>query len=133
VSFEGAYLAVPNIGLQGSHGAAAVPLLATLLAWGREGVALRIERCMQLAQQLAAFIESDPRLRLLGAPQSGIVVWRPSNVEIFEAVVQGLPAGAASTTMLRGERWFRNVAANPNVDMKLLVGGIRTALDTANC
>ena len=34
VSFNGAYLAAPNVGLQGSRGASAVPLLASLLAWG---------------------------------------------------------------------------------------------------
>lgn len=48
VSFGGAYLATPNVGVLGSHGAAATALLATLLAWGREGVAQRIEHCMDL-------------------------------------------------------------------------------------
>jgi len=37
VSFGGAYLATPNIGVLGSHGAAATPLLATLLACGGTG------------------------------------------------------------------------------------------------
>ena len=49
VSFGGAYLAAPNIGVLGSHGAAATALVAMLLAWGREGVAQRIEHCMKLA------------------------------------------------------------------------------------
>ena len=40
VSFGGAYLATPNIGVLGSHGAAATLLLATLLACG--GTGLRI-------------------------------------------------------------------------------------------
>jgi len=129
VSFEGAYLAVPNVGLQGSHGAMAVPLLATLLAWGRDGVASRIEHCMRLAQQLADFVEKDPRLLLLAAPQTGIVVWRTRDAAISEAIVQLLPAGAASTTMLSGERWFRNVAANPNADVQSLIASIRKALE----
>jgi len=129
VSFEGAYLAVPNVGLQGSHGAIAVPLLATLLAWGREGVASRIEHCMQLAQQLADFVEKDPRLLLLAAPQTGIVVWRTRDAAISGAVAQRLPAGAASTTMLSGERWIRNVAANPNADVQSLIASVRKALE----
>jgi len=33
LSFGGSYLAVPNVGLLGSHGQAALPLAATLLAW----------------------------------------------------------------------------------------------------
>jgi L-2,4-diaminobutyrate decarboxylase len=131
VSFEGAYLAVPNVGLQGSHGAVAVPLLATLLAWGREGVAARIERCMQLARELADCVAGDPRLLLLGAPETGIVVWRPRQSAIFDAVAQRLPPAAASTTTLGGERWFRNVAANPDADLQLLAAGIRAALDGA--
>lgn len=47
---EEAYLATPNVGVLGSHGAAATALLATLLAWGHEGVAQRIEHCMNLAR-----------------------------------------------------------------------------------
>src|SRR5713101_3216767 len=34
ISFGGSYLAVANVGVLGSHGAVAVPLLGTLLAWG---------------------------------------------------------------------------------------------------
>lgn len=132
VSFEGAYLAVPNLGLQGSHGAMAVPLLATLLAWGRDGLAARIEQGMLLAEQLASYIASDPRLILLDAPQTGVVVWRPADQAIFDAVAQRLPSGAASTTTLLGERWLRHVAANPNADMILLIEAIRQALSDAH-
>ena len=74
VSFGGAYLTVPNVGVLGSHGAAAVPLLATLLAWGRTGIAARIERCVSLADRVADFVDSESRLRLLAAPRTGIVV-----------------------------------------------------------
>jgi len=69
ISFGGAYLAVPNVGVLGSHGATAVPLLATLLAWGRRGLAARIEHCMRLAQQLARSPES-----------AGSAVWRPTRM-----------------------------------------------------
>jgi L-2,4-diaminobutyrate decarboxylase len=54
VSFGGAYLAVPNVGVLGSHGAAAVPLLATLLAWGQDGVAQRLDHSMALCDALYA-------------------------------------------------------------------------------
>jgi L-2,4-diaminobutyrate decarboxylase len=80
ISFGGAYLATPNVGVLGSHGAAAVPLLATLLAtllaWGRVGIAARIERCMGMAEQLASRIAGDNRLELLAQPDTGVVVWR---------------------------------------------------------
>ena len=49
VSFGGGYLAAPNVGLLGSHANTALPLAATLLAWGRTGIAARIEPDMAVA------------------------------------------------------------------------------------
>jgi len=128
ISFGGAYLAVPSVGVQGSHGAMAVPLLATLLAWGREGIGARVERCIDLAERLAAFVGEDARLVLFAAPRTGIVVWRPKDMEVFDNVLKRLPAGAASTTTMAGQRWLRNVAANPNADVDLLIGEVHKAL-----
>ena len=54
ISFGGAYLAVPNVGVLGSHGAVAVPLLATLMAWGRSGLEARIDRTMGIAEAALA-------------------------------------------------------------------------------
>jgi L-2,4-diaminobutyrate decarboxylase len=129
ISFGGAYLAAPNIGLMGSHGANAVPLLATILAWGRRGLAERVERCMALAGRLAAFIADDARLELLMEPQTGLVLWRPRNQTQAEEVYSLLPDGAASLTTLDGQTWLRNVAANPNADIETLIRAIRSALD----
>jgi len=129
ISFGGAYLAVPNVGVLGSHGATAVPLLATLLAWGRTGIAARIERCVSLADRLAEFVDSDSRLRLLAQPRTGIVVWRPRDSGTFDRLSRKLPTGATSITTIAGERWFRMVAANPNADIDLLIDGIQKAVD----
>ena len=128
ISFGGAYLAAPNIGVLGSHGAVAVPLLATLLAWGREGLAQRIEFCMQLAEQFSQFAASEPRLELLNPPQTGVVVWRAVDATQFDTVYGKLPAGAHSTTKIAGERWFRSVAANPNADIAVLIDCVKTAI-----
>lgn len=129
ISFGGSYLAVPNVGLLGSHGATAVPLLATLLSWGRAGTAARIEICMRFAAQLAHFIQADPRLELLAPPLTGIVVWRARDHAAFARIHGRLPAGSVSTTTLGGERWFRCVAANPNANFELMAQAIRAALD----
>ncbi len=128
ISFGGAYLAVPNVGVLGSHGATALPLLATLLAWGRQGISARIEHCMDLAEQLAAFIKGDHRLALYTEPQTGIVVWRPNDIETFDKLLKQLPVGAASTTTIARQRWFRNVAANPNANINLLITEVQKAL-----
>ena len=128
VSFGGAYLATPNVGVLGSHGATATALLATLLAWGHEGVAQRIEHCMDLARCLRDFVAADERLELYAEPQTGILVWRPKDVNLFDEVLQRLPFGSTSITSITGGRWFRNVAANPGADIDLLINTIQDAL-----
>ncbi|MCX7247003.1 MAG: pyridoxal-dependent decarboxylase [Burkholderiales bacterium] len=128
VSFGGAYLATPNVGVLGSHGATATALLATLLAWGREGVAQRIEHCMDLAHCLRDFVVADERLQLYAEPQTGIVVWRSKDDRLFDQMLQQLPVGSTSTTSIVGRKWFRNAAANPNADIDLLITAIQGAL-----
>lgn len=102
ITFDGAYLAFPNVGVLGSHAAVAVPLLATLLAWGRQGISSRIEDCMDVAEKLKGFIQTDPRLTLYAEPETGIVVWRLEDCEKFDSVLRQLPAGAVSTTTIAG-------------------------------
>ena len=128
ISFGGAYLAEPNVGLLGSHGATAIPLLATLLSWGRAGVAQRIEQCMEMADELAAFVHSDERLELFGQPTTGIVVWRPRQTGVLESLLQRLPFGLASTVTIGADRWCRNTAANPNADIDAMIQEINKAL-----
>jgi L-2,4-diaminobutyrate decarboxylase len=128
VSFGGAYLATPTVGVLGSHGATATVLLATLLAWGYQGVAQRIEHCMDLARCFRDFVAADERLELYAEPQSGIVVWRPKDENLFGQVLQQLPAGSTSTTSISGGKWFRNVAANPSADIDILMANIHGAL-----
>lgn len=127
ISFGGAYLETPNVGVLGSHGASAVPLLATLLAWGRQGTAARIEACMAVAIELAALISSYQQLELLGPPQSGVVIWRPRKIARTEELFAAMPSGSSSLTTLDGERWMRNVAANPNFE----IGAFAAVIDEA--
>lgn len=128
ISFGGAYLATPNVGVLGSHGAVAVPLLATLLAWGRRGLAERIEFCMTAADQVAALVHAHNRLELLAAPETGVVVWRPADTSQTERLHALLPAGSTSLTTLPSGRWMRNVAANPNLDVDAFERAMRIAL-----
>ena len=127
ISFGGAYLAAPNVGVLGSHGATAVPLLATLLAWGRQGTAARIDALMEAAGDLASLISSHHQLELLAMPQTGVVVWRPKRTDLTEQLFAAMPPGSCSLTNLGGERWLRNVAANPNFELDAFA----TAMDVA--
>ena len=131
ISFGGAYLTEPNVGLLGSHGATAIPLLAMLMSWGRAGVALRIERCMAMADQLAEYIGNEPRLALFALPTTGIVVWRARSQPVFERLLKDLPVGMTSTVTIGQDKWLRNTAANPNADMLRMIETIRKVLDEA--
>ena len=128
ISFGGTYLAVPNVGLLGSHGATAVPLLATLLAWGRSGLAARIERCVQMAEEIADAVRAEPHLTLLASPRTGVIVWQPQDSGRFDRILAQLPPDAVSTLTLGGERWFRMVAANPLADVDALVRCLRQSV-----
>jgi len=128
VSYGGAYLAVPNIGLLGSHGAMAAPLLATILAFGTCGIAEWIDHAMRSAETLAAAISADKRLELYSRPKTGVVNWRPRDTRLFNLVFSRLPIGSTSQTSINGERWYRNVAANPNIDADLLVESVKRAV-----
>lgn len=128
VSFGGAYLAAPNVGLLGSHGANAVPLLATLLSWGRSGLAERIDRAMALADELWQRLERHPGADLFGPQSSGVVLWRPAGHADPRAALAELPSGSTSVTKVDGADWLRNVAANPCAEIDILWPAIERAL-----
>ncbi len=115
ISFGGDYLAVPNVGVQGSRCAAAIPLLATLLAWGKKGLAERIEQNMADAESLAAYLENDPRTELKQGPETGVLNWRPVQSDID--IVYSQLGETVSKTKIDGEVWLRHVAANPNANI----------------
>jgi len=124
VSFGADYLAVPNVGVLGSHGATAVPLLATLLAYGRTGIAEWIDRSMALTQELADLVASHPKLEARTAPQAGVLNWRRVDMDPAETQRQLPPEVFVSTTTIDGEPWLRSVGANPMADPQLVVDTI---------
>lgn len=127
ISFGGGYLAAPNVGVLGSHGAAALPLAATLLAWGHAGTAERIDRCMEIAARLCELIEADDRLELCSGPETGIVVWRPLGDVDLDVLRGRMQRGFVSITELDGERRLRSVSANPMADPELVVAEVLRA------
>jgi glutamate/tyrosine decarboxylase-like PLP-dependent enzyme len=126
ISFGGAYLAAPNVGLQGSRSAAAVPLLATLMALGRTGLARLIEQNMADAEALADWLAANPRTELKQPPQTGVITWRPRSGDT-EAVLARL-AGTSSRTSIDGQLWARQVAANPHADIARIQQRIEQSL-----
>jgi L-2,4-diaminobutyrate decarboxylase len=127
ISFGSGYLAQPNVGVLGSHGAAGLPLAATLLAWGRTGLAERIDRCMDIAARLCELIEADERFELCSGPETGIVVLRPLGDVDLDALRAGMERGFVSITELDGARRLRSVSANPMADPELVVAEVLRA------
>ena len=124
---SGSYLANANVGVQGSRGAAAVPLMATLLAWGQSGLSARIEATMAMAEKLANAVDSDPRLELWSRPITGITVFRPLQ-STAETLLRKLPVGMFSSGSVGGDSWLRSVAANPLADLDAIVEVLHNSL-----
>jgi L-2,4-diaminobutyrate decarboxylase len=131
ISFAGPYLAVPNVGVLGSHGATAVPLLATLLAYGRSGLAALIERTMGHAELLWQLVERHPDLIARSAPRSGVVCWRHRSVPVGSIIAHLPPDVLVSTAVVDGETWLRSVAANPMADPEFVVSAVLAAAAAA--
>lgn len=115
IAFGSSYLATPNIGVQGSRSAAGIALLGTLLAWGQEGLAKRIETGMAQSEDLARRLQEDRRTELKQFPETGVVNWR-SLLRDTETVISEL-GPVASRTAIEGEPWVRQVAANMHADI----------------
>lgn len=126
ISFGGAYLATPNVGVQGSRGAAGVALLGTLLAWGLDGLAERIEGLMVLSEALAHRLADDPRTELKQAPETGVINWRP-RAGRTETMLAAL-GPVASRTNIAGDPWVRQVAANMHAELDAIWSRIDAAL-----
>jgi L-2,4-diaminobutyrate decarboxylase len=125
ISFGGGYLAQPNVGVQGSRGAAAIPLLATLMAWGINGLAERIELCLDNARVLSGKIAEQPNLELLATPTTGVFLFRPLHCST-ESFYQQLPEGMLSMCVYQQQTWVRCVAANPLADIQVIFAAIMT-------
>ena len=127
MSYGGGYLSAPNVGLLGSAPATALPLAATLLAWGRKGMAEHLEADMARACRLTELVDGDPRFERWGPNRTGIVIWRPAREPAAE-VRQRLEQAWVSLTEIEGEMWFRSVSANPSADPDFLFSRVAAAL-----
>lgn len=127
ISFGGGYLAAPNIGVQGSRGAAAVSLLATMIAWGKNGFSKRIDQAMSMATKLAKALDEETGISLWAMPKTGINVFRPISINT-EEFYRNLPEGMFSTCVLDDEKWLRSVAANPLADIDEIISTIQKAM-----
>lgn len=131
ITAGGAYLTVPNVGVLGSHGASALPLAATLLAYGTSGVASWIDSTMELAETLWQLVDEHPDLHTRSRPQSGVVNWRHRRVPV-DAIIASLPDDVlVSSTVIAAEAWLRSVAANPMADVHKVVDGVLAAAESA--
>ena len=131
ISYGGGYLAAPNVGVQGSRGAAAIGLLATLVASGRIGVVARIDWVMDIANQLAEKLRREESMHLWAMPKTGVTVFRPINCTT-EEFISRLPVGMLSTCIIDGKSWLRSVAANPLADVDSIFSTIQQCAERIN-
>ncbi|MBT5913308.1 MAG: aminotransferase class V-fold PLP-dependent enzyme [Rhodospirillaceae bacterium] len=128
ISANSGYLSSANVGLLGSHGAIGFPLLATLMAWGKQGLIGRLEKTMELSVQLWTSLQNNPNVIVFDQPVTGVILWRPKdNIDTKELFTK-MPIGSASLVTLNDKYWIRHVAANPQADVKALWKCIEKAL-----
>lgn len=128
MTFSGSYLATPNVGLLGSHGALpAAALAATLLSLGRSGVASLIESGISNAQDFSEHLMIDGRFEVWRKPEAGVVLWRPKNRDPSDFRLR-LQDASVSLTRIDGEVWLRSVAANPLFEVNHIFSAATQAL-----
>ena len=130
MSYGGGYLSAPNIVLMGSGPATALPFLASLMAWGRSGLAARVEHGMAQAAELVELVSSDERFELWGQPTAGVVVWRPRGVDLV-GLRRRLAEGWVAIVEVDGEQWLRCVPANLSADVHSLFSQTVAVLEHA--
>jgi len=127
ISFGGGYLSSANIGIQGSRGASAIPLLATLIAFGKKGIIEMIEHSMDMSEILFSELSKEKNFCVLAAPQTGIVLFRLAiyDTEVF---FKQLPKGMFSTCIYEDKVWIRSVCANPLADVSKIISSLKHVL-----
>ena len=114
----------PNIGVQGSRGASAVSLLATIIAWGREGIAYYIDLAISNSEKFAIEVQKNERICLWAFPQTGVTVFRAVDLSTRDFMAH-LPAGMFSSCNFGHETWVRSVAANPMTDIDQILSAVK--------
>ena len=128
ISATSGYLTTENVGILGSHGAIALPLMATLIAWGKTGLIERLERSMKLSIQLWQRLNEYSELIVFNEPTTGVILWRLNTHNQTKELFSLLPTGSASFIEYKNQFWIRNVAANPSMDIEFLWKNIDLAL-----
>lgn len=126
ISLGGNYLARPTVGLQGSRSANAIPLLATMLALGRDGITMILEKIMSHALSLYSYLASNPHFIVLSKPVTGINIFHPAH-QMTSDFLAKLPQGMFSTFLHEDKEWVRSVSANPRADIPTIISYIERA------
>jgi glutamate/tyrosine decarboxylase-like PLP-dependent enzyme len=128
-----------QLGPESSRRARALPIWATLRAYGREGHRAMVERHLDVAAYLGRLVETAPDLELLAPVGLCIVCFRYRPPEVAEGALDELNARLgralladgrvyAGTTVYRGQTAFRPAIVNwrtTEVDVELLVDVVR--------
>ncbi len=131
ISFGGSYLTTPNVGVQGSRGASAIPLLATLIAFGKDGIVELIEHSINMSNKLYEELTKEKNISVLEVPQTAITIFRPLNCTT-ERFFKQLPQGMFSTCILDDKLWIRSVAVNPLANIDEIISSLKKILQDNN-
>jgi len=134
-----------NIGIENSRRFRALPVYASLAAWGRNGYSDMIVRQVRLARRIAVYIKKSSAFELLAIPEDAnrtkkdemehiynIVLFRAADATLNEQLTQCI--NATSTVYVSGTRWeglpaTRFAIANWQVDVERDFDVVRGVLE----
>ena len=124
MSFGSSYLSRENVGIQGSKGANGVNLLATLLFFGKKGIAKLIEHSFEMSKRLRDALHKIDNIEIYEGSQSAILLFRVKNLDTDE-FLKRVPRGMFSSCKIGSDYWIRAVALNPLADIWEIVKEVK--------
>lgn len=119
-----------QIGLQGSRSDRSLNMALPLLAYGRAGLAAWIDQALEALIQLSESLRARADVEVFATPTTGVLLWRPLNADIWD-IRSRLGPVAASAAYAGGHYWIRHVAANPLLDVQLMLAHVDAVLTSA--
>jgi glutamate/tyrosine decarboxylase-like PLP-dependent enzyme len=113
-------------GAEMSRRARALPVWATLRAYGRSGYREMVDRHIALAQRVGAQIEADPELELLAPVRLNVICFRYRPAGVEDAALDGLNQRLAAAVHADGRIYFGSTSYGGRVAFRPAVSNWRT-------